>query len=312
LKVNGRLPSLNPLRAFEATARSLSASQAALELNVTPGAISHQLRVLEKELNAKFFYRAGRRLRLTAQGAALYTTVSSAFDTISDAVALLDRSKNYGELLVACPQAVASFWLIPHLSEFAHAHPRIEVNLGVIGSGSTATPHEPDLTIRYGDGNWRNRSVELWSALSLFPVCSPALVNGCPLRNIEDLSQHVLLHADDGKEWCSWLKAVERPSLRVRSHRRMASAHLAIEAAVCGQGIALGDNVTTTFFLNDGRLVTPLVHRKPSPDAFYIVCANEARETPIVNAFINWLKQKVNEPPEASRRAQAKSKRLSR
>ena len=104
-----RLPPLNPLRAFEATARYLSVSRAAVELNVTPGAVSHQIRALEEALAVSLFHREGGHLRLTSYGSALQPSIAAAFDSIAEATTLLTRQKAEGELVVSCGPALASF-----------------------------------------------------------------------------------------------------------------------------------------------------------------------------------------------------------
>ena len=113
-----RLPPLNPLRAFEATARHGSLTLAAGELNVTHGAVSHQVRTLELMLKVKLFQRVGRRLKLTPNGAELLPAVSSAFDGIAAATARVTRPATSGELAVSCVPAVLSLWLIPRLGGF--------------------------------------------------------------------------------------------------------------------------------------------------------------------------------------------------
>src|SRR3954470_9036918 len=124
-----RLPPLNPLRAFEATARYLSVSRAATELNVTPGAVSHQIRALEEALSVSLFHREGGHLRLTSYGVALQPPIAAAFDSIAEATTLLTRQKTEGELVVSCGPALASFWLIPHLGSFAERYPGIRFTL---------------------------------------------------------------------------------------------------------------------------------------------------------------------------------------
>ncbi|MGB3386882.1 MAG: LysR family transcriptional regulator, partial [Pseudaminobacter sp.] len=105
-----RLPPLNPLRAFEATARHGSLSKAAGELHVTHGAVSHQIRALELSLGVKLFERVGQRLKLTAQGAELLPAVSSAFDGIAAATARMTRPSSSGSLVVSCVPALLSLW----------------------------------------------------------------------------------------------------------------------------------------------------------------------------------------------------------
>ena len=119
--MSSRLPPLNPLRAFEATARRGSVSAAARELNVTHGAISHQIRALELSFNAALFERGGKRLKLTSQGALLLPAVTHAFEGIAAATAAMTRPTTSGELRIVCVPALLSFWMIPRLHQFTEA-----------------------------------------------------------------------------------------------------------------------------------------------------------------------------------------------
>src|SRR5690606_16152309 len=124
---------------------------------------------------------------------------------------------------------------------------------------------------------------------SLFPVCSPALVNDRPLRSLSDLAAHVLLHGDEGREWHTWLAACDALHLNRSRQHFFSDAHLAIEAAIFGTGIALGDTVTTSHLLETGRLVMPFDLAIPATHSFFVTCRNEVRSTPLVTAFIDWL-----------------------
>ncbi len=124
-----RLPPLNPLRAFEATARHGSLTKAAGELNVTHGAISHQIRALELSLKVRLFERSGQRLKLTPHGAELLPAVSSAFDGIAAATARMTRPSSSGALSVNCVPALLSLWLIPRLGSFTAQYPEIRLTL---------------------------------------------------------------------------------------------------------------------------------------------------------------------------------------
>jgi LysR family glycine cleavage system transcriptional activator len=291
--VSKRLPPLNPLRAFEATARYLSMSRAATELNVTHGAISHQIRALEKALKTELFHRERGRLRLSPQGSALLPTVSGAFDSIAEAIALLTRPEAEGDIVVSCVQAVMSFWLIPRLGAFAERYPGIRLKL--IASNDDRDVYSPDvdLSIRYGSGSWAERHVQLWTRIALFPVCSPTLFGKRPLRNVSDLSGHTLLHADDGREWQDWLIAARAAPAACGPRMLLSDAHLALEAATHGLGIALGDAVTASQLLADRRLIAPFDLAVAAPHAFYFVCRNELRNAPIVRAFTDWLFEEI-------------------
>jgi LysR family glycine cleavage system transcriptional activator len=304
-----RLPPLNPLRAFEATARHGSLTKAANELFVTHGAISHQIKALEASLDVKLFERAGQRLRLTAHGAELLPAVSSAFDGIAAATARMTRPTSSGALTVNCVPALLSFWLIPHLGSFTAQYPEIRLTLDA--SNDPAKIHAPDVDvcILYGDGNWSDCWLRLWTQLDLFPVVSPTLINSRPIRTIRDLGDHTILHADEGREWHTWLAAADaRDLMRGKNQHHMCDARLALEAAVHGHGVALGDTVTAAGLLAKGQLVAPFNLAVPAVDDFYVACRNDLKSAPIVNVFIDWLFDRIAEddaraePQTAARR----------
>ena len=307
-----RLPPLNPLRAFEASARYLSVSRAANELNVTPGAVSHQIRALEEALKATLFRRDGGRLRLTPQGSSLLPAVTTAFDSIAEASALLTRPTTEGDLVVSCAPALTSFWLIPHLGSFAKRYPGIRLKLIASADDRDISSQDIDLCIRYGNGAWPDRHVELWTQLVLFPVCSPTLVNAKPLREVSDLASHILLQGDDGREWQNWLSAAGAPALAAYRHYNMSDVHLAIETAIHGHGVALGDSISTSRLLAEGSLIMPFTLEVPAPAALYIVCRSELRKAPIVQAFIDWMTAQIKEEKTVNSRRSRKAKRFAR
>ncbi|MDS7594559.1 LysR substrate-binding domain-containing protein [Agrobacterium tumefaciens] len=284
-----RLPPLNPLRAFEATARRGSVSAAARELNVTHGAISHQIRALEQSFDTPLFERDGKRLKLTPQGALLLPAVSSAFDGIAAATAAMTRPATNGELTVTCVAALLSFWLIPRLDRFTEQFPGVTLRL--IASNDAAAPYSPDvdISILYGDGNWGDCWTRLWSRFSLFPVISPTLLNMRPLRSTRDLQDHVLMHCDDGAEWNTWLAAANAHGLPRGRQHFMGDARLATEAVLHRQGVALGDSITAGDLIVRGELVAPFDLAVPANHALYVACRPDRRAAPIVQAFIDWL-----------------------
>lgn len=312
--MSSRLPPLNPLRAFEATARRGSVSAAARELNVTHGAVSHQIRALEQYLGVALFERIGRRLKLSSQGAMLLPTISTAFEGIAGATASITRPTTKGDLAISCVPAVLSYWLLPRLEQFTELYP--DIRLRLISSGDPAEIYgsRADVSILYGDGNWTDCWVKFWTDLQLFPVISPTLLNTKPLRTVRDIRNHVILHADDGREWQAWLSAVDALDLMRTRHHFMADARLAIEAAVEGHGIAIGDSMTASVMLSRGDLIVPFDRSVPAVSGFYIACRTEARATPIVRVFTDWLFDAIRDADaraEPQSRAQAALRRRS-
>jgi LysR family glycine cleavage system transcriptional activator len=285
-----RLPPLNPLRAFEAAARLASVSAAARELRVTHGAVSHQLKALESALDTVLFERGGKRLKLTAAGALLLPAVTQAFNDIASATAQLKRPATTGALSITCVPALLSFWIVPRLSSFTDQYPDVTLKLSASNDAGHLHSSDVDVCILYGDGNWPNVWTRLWSNLNLFPVASPTLLNSRPLRSIRDLGDHVLLHGDsDGREWNTWLAAAEGEAVPRRRQHFMGDARFSTEAALQGQGVALGDTITAAKLLAEGELLVPFDLSVPANDAFYVARRHEMWAAPIVRVFIEWL-----------------------
>lgn len=290
-----RLPPLNPLRAFEATARLGSMSLAAKELFVTHSAISYQIRALEEALGLVLIVKGTRPLKLTAEGAILLPVVSTAFKDIATVTQQLKRPSTQGKLTIACVPGLLSFWLMPRLSRFTAQYPDVSFTITPSNSeGNLANP-QIDICILYGDGNWPGCWVRLWSPIEFFPVASPTLLNTRPLRSPRDLHDHVILHGDTGKEWNTWLAAADINNELSGPRHFLSDARLSTEAALRGHGVALGDSLTASDFINRGELVVPFNLSVSANNAFYLACRNESRDTPIVRVFIDWMSAAISE-----------------
>jgi LysR family glycine cleavage system transcriptional activator len=284
-----RLPPLNPLRAFEATARHGSLTKAASELSVTHGAVSHQIKALEAMLKVQLFERAGQRLKLTLQGAELLPSVTSAFDGIAAATARMARPTGAGALTVSCVPALLSLWLIPRLGGFVAQYPNIRLKLNASNDPLDLRSPDIDVCVHYGDRDWSGCWFRKWSDLELFPVASPSLINNRPIRSVRDLADHVLLHGDDGREWHTWLAAADALDLARGPQLHFSDARLSTEGAQHGHGVALGDSVTASGLLARGLLVTPFNLSVPAVDSFYVACRSGVRAAPAAQTFIDWL-----------------------
>ncbi len=284
-----RLPPLNPLRAFEATARHGSLTKAASELSVTHGAVSHQLRALEATLRVRLFERSGQRLKLTPHGAELLPAVADAFEGIAAATARMTRPTSAGSLAVSCVPALLSLWVMPRLGSFVSQYPNIKLKLVASNGAEDLRSPEVDICVHYGDRDWSDCWFRKWSDIELFPVVSPSLINNRPIRAVRDLAGHVMLHGDDGREWHTWLAAADALDLARGPQLHMSDARLSTEAAQHGHGVALGDSVTASSLLARGLLVTPFNLSVPAVDSFYVACRSGVRSAPVVQAFIDWL-----------------------
>jgi len=286
------LPSLNGLRAFEVAARHLSFTRAAAELNVTQTAISHQIRRLEEQLGIRLFLRRNRALLLTREGQAYLPEVRAAFEDLRRATERLRRPEREGLLTVSTTASLAAKWLVTRAAGFQEAHPGIEVRITTSSHLVDFRREEVDMAVRYGRGNWSGLRAQWLMAEELFPVCSPALLNGAkPLRRPEDLAHHTLLHATVSREdWQLWLTAAGLPvSLASRRGLTFDQSFMAVQAAVDGHGIAMGRTRYVEADIAAGRLVVPFDVVLPADAGFYIVAPEETADTPKIALFRDWL-----------------------
>ncbi|MGJ5068788.1 transcriptional regulator GcvA [Bradyrhizobium oligotrophicum] len=304
-----RLPSLNGLRAFEAAARHLSFTRAASELNVTQTAISHQIKRLEDELGIRLFVRQNRSLALTPQARDYLPLVRAAFDDLRLATERLVRKDNAKVLTVSTIASLAAKWLLPRLTAFQEAHPGIDVRITTSTGLVDFRKDDVDAAIRYGRGHWPGVRAEWLMADELFPVCSPALLQGDkPLRCPEDLAHHTLLQASGGydDDWRLWLTAAGLPVEMSRQGRLSFDLSLmTVQAAIDGLGVAIGRTAYVQDDIAKGRLVVPFKITLPSDAGFYLVTPEGRTDPPKLKAFRQWLKGAVQQKSAAANSVQA-------
>src|SRR5689334_18271448 len=173
-----RLPSLNALKAFEASARHESFTRAAAELFVTQGAISQQVKALEDELGVKLFQREHQKLAITDAGRNYLGVVRDAFDRLAMGTERLLQRHSAGLLNVSTSPNFAAKWLVHRLGRFSEAHPEIDLRISASTHHVDFAREEVDLAVRHGDGRWPGLHVTRLCVEELFPVCSPALLRG--------------------------------------------------------------------------------------------------------------------------------------
>jgi len=283
------LPPLIAVRAFEAAARHGSFVRAAEELNITPAAISQQVRYLEDRLDVRLFTRRPRGIELTRAGRDYADSLGHALDQIAQATERLKAADNAGKLTIATTPSFAAKWLMSRLIRFQSAHPELEVRLSTSNALTDLSREDIDLAVRYGKGDWPGLQSQLLLGTERFPVCSPSLRDGAkPLRQPADLRQHTMLHVM-GDEWAGWLAAAGLAGVSLRKGPQYSDAGLSTQAAVEGHGIALGQRVLVADDLAAGRLVEPFDLRIPGEQAYYAVVLPGALERPKVKAFHQWL-----------------------
>ena len=291
------LPSLNALRAFEAAGRHLSFTKAADELNVTPGAISHQVKLLEELLEAPLFHRLTRTLRLTDVGHAALPTLSQGFDKLAEGVEQMRAHSESEVLTISVSPSFGAMWLVPRLENFRSRHPDIEIRIDGTDRlvDLARASDKADVALRYGPGGYKGVQVDwLFSQLNT-PVCSPKLLcSGFPLERPDDLRYHTLLHIDwkdTEPSWRMWLLAAGINDIDPTRGPHFTMENMAVQAAIDGQGVALVGDILVTDDLAAGRLVRPFDSSLSTPLTFsyYLLSAKNGAKRPKVAAFREWL-----------------------
>jgi len=288
--VGRRLPPLNSLKCFEAAGRLLSFTEAARELNVTQAAISHQIKVIEEFLGVSLFNRYPRRLTLTDQGKALLPDVIEAFDRVSGAVAAINREQYSNVLSVRLAPSFAAKWLSPRLKYFWLQYPEIDLRLYHAHPAVDFDREAIDIAVTYGKGDWPGVVSEKLLSLDFFPVCSPSFLNtDKPLTDLHNLRYYALLHDANYECWRDWLALAGIDDIDASRGTIIDDTNVLIQAAIDGQGIALGSTTFVADLLESGRLVKPFDISLVNEFAYYVVYPPEHLKNPAVRAFEEWL-----------------------
>jgi DNA-binding transcriptional LysR family regulator len=285
------LPPLTTLSAFEAAARHLSFKNAAEELSVTPGAVSHQIKALEQELNTPLFRRKHRGVELTDEGETLFDTLATGFSKMSQTLQGIRDSKSADTVRIGSTSAVAALWLSPAVVRFWRSYPEINVNQIVQDRPFRPAP-DMDLFIRYGrDRESRLDQTELYRD-TLGPVASPDMARRLAGRDLAELAQERLIHLDaEDNRWTTWsdwflqqgYDGPISPGVRVNNYS------VALQVAQDGGGLALGWHKLLQPVMTSGLLAAVGPHVLPAPHKFYLVGRGEADLSPSAKRLKDWL-----------------------
>ncbi len=294
-----RLPPLNALKAFEAAARQLSFTRAAEELFVTQAAVSHQIKALEEHLGIKLFMRKNRSLLLTEEGQGYFYDIKDIFSQLLEATEKLLAKGAKGALSVSLPPTFAIQWLVPRLNQFSEQHPEIDVRIKAVDDEEGSLTDDVDVAIYYGRGNWPNVSADKLHTEYMIPVCSPLLMNDVkPLNTPLDLRHHTLLHDMTRETWKDWMKSAGVKGVNVTHGPIFSHSSMVLQAAIHGQGVALGHSVLAKPEIDSGRLVCPFNEVLVSKNAYYVVCRESQAELGKISAFRDWMLALVREEQE--------------
>ena len=290
------LPPTQTLLAFQAVARLGSTVRAADHSeHYTPSAISHQLRKLENLLDIKLYQQKGRQIELTANGKKYAEKIGKALTLIAESSNDLDEAEPHGELTISCAEGIGSFWLSRRIGQFASLYPKLSINLLTPADNQDVYRNNVDLSIVYGDGNWKDMQVHLLHPLHFFPVCSPRLLeNMGKLNKPERLKDYRLLHHKDHSNWAAWLAAAEVNNIEHTSGIVFSNINHSLSAAIAGHGVAIADNVLATDSMKDGSLVKLFDLEIPGPNSYYLVMAEEKSRQPASAACVEWILSEID------------------
>jgi LysR family transcriptional regulator of beta-lactamase len=286
---------LNALRAFEASARHLSFTRAAIELCVTQAAVSHQVKALEQRLGASLFRRLPRGLALTDEGLALLPVLRDSFERMGDVLERFSAGRVMEVLSVGVVGTFAVGWLLPRLPGFREAHPFVDLRLFTNNNRIDIAGEGLDCAVRFGDGAWHGTEAVPLFAAPMTPLCAPALAER--LKTPEALSSEVLLRSYRADDWPDWFAAAGLAPPPIRGPV-FDSSWVMVEAAMQGAGVALAPSMMFARDLEQGRLVRPFA-LEVGTGRYWLTWLKSRAVTPALAAFRDWLEGEAGQigPP---------------
>lgn len=296
-----KLPPLNWLRSFEATARHLNFTQAAGELNLTQSAISQQVKGLESQLGTALFKRLPRGLELTDAGQAYVPVVHECIRRLASATDEIFGQGKARLLTVRVNLVFFTAWLAPRFHRFRERHPEICVRF-TSNIWIEQDTKESDMEIRYGQGAWPGLESDRLSWDKLIPVCSPTLANGkTPPTSPEGLKEHTLLHVIGYEEgWGYWFDQTGFSHVKSASEIQFDTLISALELARQGGGFALGRSCLVKDMLARGELVAPFPQRVATNEAFHLVRPAHKYVHPHAETFRTWLVEEAERDADST------------
>lgn len=287
-----RLPPLTALRAFDAAARHMSFSKAAEELNVTPAALSFQIKSLESHLGQPLFRRMNRAVDLTDAGRNLAPGAAEGFRTLQAAWANTRRLQDNKTLTVTAGPALTAKWLAPRLYEFAREHPEIDLRFSATLRNLDLERDDVDVAIRFGygqdDGHYSVPVRQEW----LTPVMTPELAKDFPtvdaLRDAPLIFDDSISYLRPPCDWPTWFRAVGMEFSPTHG-AHFSNADHAVDAAVAGVGAVLGRRSMILKDLQEGNLVAPFKTAIETQARFRFLCLEGAENRPQIAAFRDWF-----------------------
>lgn len=280
---------LAALRTFESAARHLSFKQAAEELCVSATTVSNQIRRLEQELGCKLFVRRTRAVVLTDAGRSLSRVLSRSLEDIRLEVETHMRGRRKSVSLAVGP-IFGSRWMIPRLDRFGEDLPGIDIELRNSPRITDASMMTADIAIDWGMGQWVGLENTPLFEIVYSPVLSPALAErlGMPARP-EEVARFPVIHQQDRHEWQQWLKVAGRAGMQLTDKATIVDTNVVIQAAIAGQGMALGIFPFCQSEVDSGRLIKPFdIDLRPTR-SFHLLTRPGARQRREIDEVCRWM-----------------------
>lgn len=296
-----RIPPIRNLQAFEAAGRLGSYKLAALELNLTPSAISHRIAALEDSLAERLFEPSGRNVALTQTGKRYLTSICRVFDQLNVATDQIKRGGVGGLFTVRVFPTLAHRWLISRLGGFMKQYPEVELNIQTTTHPLDFSSADTDVVIEYAREPIADYECDVIGQDHLMTICSPCYVkaNG-PIETLTDLESHTLIHTQlRENEWADFVRATDVDFLHRGQNLRVSTRDAAIEAAASGLGVALAHAPLVNDLLESGRIISPFDCRQATGFHYFLVTTHERAALPRVAAFRAWVKAEFNAKPVA-------------
>ncbi|MFT5258568.1 MAG: LysR family glycine cleavage system transcriptional activator [Saprospiraceae bacterium] len=289
-----QLPPLNPLPAFEASARLLSFTLAAEDLGVSQAAISQSISSLEKNLGQTLFERSPRKISLTGSGQRFQHAVTVALDLIETSAVSLRGQTPSEELVLAADVSMAHLWLLPRFGFFQKEFPNIEVLILATDREEECLREGVDLALLYGNGNWKGYDAHLLIKEEVFPICSPEYIkHRPPINKPEDLLNETLLDLQGVRwDWVGWQALLAGNGVTLGGTTQtygFNSLPLLTQAALSGQGVGLGWESMVDDQLKDGSLVKPVNISLKTGRGYYALKKSNLRMSPEAEILFDWV-----------------------
>ena len=299
---DNKLPPLNALRAFEATARHLSVKDAADELSVTPGAVSQLVKALELHLGVTLFRRINRGMLLTEAGQGYLPPVRNAFRQIGEATQRVRVSPDSGVLTVSVTPFFAAAWLVPRLKSFQDVHPAIDLQIVTSNTPVDFSRDGVDLAVRHGLGRYPGLRSERVLVVEIVPVAAPALVArlGKP-ASPADLARWPQVHDAERKGWHHWFRSQGIDKIGAPRGPAFDDSSVLLKAVLAGQGAGLLPAAMVALDVAEGRLVKLADAAWLEDVAYYLVYPQANATRAKVVAFRRWVLDAAGGAREAGR-----------